>query len=530
MRSIAVRAPRSPNPATRSILICCAAWRSRDRTRSGPWTSPTSRWRTASSISPWCWTGRHVVFCRGGCRSRWRPLSASRPWRMRWLVMAGRKSSTPTRDRSSRALRSPVCLPATASPSAWTAKGPGGTTYSLSGCGKASNTRRSICELTKPSPRREIQSAGISTFTTDDDRIRALTTAPRIKPTSIFHRSARRPNPGRGSTYRRGIFVQTTGTSSHFGHGLCFFLIPETPESALDRACEIARREFAVGEKEENDDRDLRDHEAGGRQVEHCHVTVAVQLQHADGHREVRLRIEEYQPEDEFLPDGDEVERKAHHDSRHRQRQDHFPEHLKVGRSFEEGRLFDLQRDGRHEAAQNEDLGWHSISGVDDDKADPGVEKAQGSERVIERDQHGLLRQHQPGQDDSEDEFLARDVKAGQCKGRHQRRDHGQRRAGRRIEEAVREKSAKPKSIPDRDVWRECRLRRQSERPGQEGVIGLYRGYDDEDDRTEPNEDQRGEQHQPDELAGDKAPLTHHECDIRHRRPPSSASSSRKWP
>src|SRR3984893_9710387 len=47
------------------------------------------------------------------------------------------------------------------------------------------------------------------------DRIRALTTAPRIKPTSIFLRSARRPNLGRDSTYRRGIFVRTTGTSSH---------------------------------------------------------------------------------------------------------------------------------------------------------------------------------------------------------------------------------------------------------------------------------------------------------------------------
>jgi len=47
-------------------------------------------------------------------------------------------------------------------------------------------------------------------------RIRALTTAPRIKPTSIFLRSARRPNPGRRSTYRRGIVVQTTGTGS--GH------------------------------------------------------------------------------------------------------------------------------------------------------------------------------------------------------------------------------------------------------------------------------------------------------------------------
>jgi hypothetical protein len=41
-----------------------------------------------------------------------------------------------------------------------------------------------------------------------------LTSAPRIKPTSIFRRSARRPNPGRGSTYRRGESVQTTGTSS----------------------------------------------------------------------------------------------------------------------------------------------------------------------------------------------------------------------------------------------------------------------------------------------------------------------------
>src|SRR5262249_6337441 len=87
-------------------------------------------------------------------------------------------------------------------------------TSSSSGYGAASNTRRSICDPTKPSARREARLVGISTFTTDDDLIRALTTAPRIKPTSIFLRSARRPNPGTGSTYRRGIFVQTTGTSS----------------------------------------------------------------------------------------------------------------------------------------------------------------------------------------------------------------------------------------------------------------------------------------------------------------------------
>src|SRR6201981_1948412 len=128
--------------------------------------------------------------------------------------MVGQKSSTPTRAHNSLARRSPACLPATTLPSAWMAKAPGGTTCSLSGCGAASNTRRAICEPTKLSPRHEIRSAGILTFITDDDRIRALTTAPRIKPTSIFLRSARRPNPGRGFTYRRGIAVQTTGTSS----------------------------------------------------------------------------------------------------------------------------------------------------------------------------------------------------------------------------------------------------------------------------------------------------------------------------
>ena len=41
--------------------------------------------------------------------------------------------------------------PTTASPSAWTAKAPGGTTCSSSGCGAASNTRRCICGPTTAS-------------------------------------------------------------------------------------------------------------------------------------------------------------------------------------------------------------------------------------------------------------------------------------------------------------------------------------------------------------------------------------------
>jgi putative transposase len=99
------------------------------------------------------------------------------------------------RARSSLARPSPACSPTTASPSAWMAKEHGETTCSLRGYGRASNTRRSICERTKLSVRQEARSVGISTFTMAAVRIRVLTIAPRIKPTSIFRRSARRPNP-----------------------------------------------------------------------------------------------------------------------------------------------------------------------------------------------------------------------------------------------------------------------------------------------------------------------------------------------
>ena len=101
-----------------------------------------------------------------------------------------------------------------ASPSAWTAKGLGGTMCSSNGYGAASNMRRSICEPTKPSARRELRLAGISTSTTADVHIRVLTAAPRIKPTSTRCHSAWQPKPGRASTYRREDFVQTSGTCS----------------------------------------------------------------------------------------------------------------------------------------------------------------------------------------------------------------------------------------------------------------------------------------------------------------------------
>ena len=99
---------------------------------------------------------------------------------------------------------------------------------SLSGCGVASNTRRSICEPTKPSARREARLVGISTSTMADDRIRALTTAPRIKPTSIFLRSARRPNPAEAPLIDAEFLFRQPGPVQ--GTGSC-----GTPNRAIPR-------------------------------------------------------------------------------------------------------------------------------------------------------------------------------------------------------------------------------------------------------------------------------------------------------
>src|SRR5665648_372082 len=102
-------------------------------------------------------------------------------------------------------------------PSAWTARAPGGTTSSSSGCGAASNTRRFISRPTTASARPAPQSVATWTSTTAADRIRALTEPHPIKPTSPRCQSAWQPNPGRRSPYRCGNSVQITGPAPNKG-------------------------------------------------------------------------------------------------------------------------------------------------------------------------------------------------------------------------------------------------------------------------------------------------------------------------
>src|SRR5215475_8281219 len=94
------------------------------------------------------------------------------------------------------------------------ARGLGETTCLLSVCGEASNTRRCICELTRASVKPAAPLDAISTSTMASVPIRALTALRRTRLTSPSCPSAWQPNPGRGSTYRRGNSVQRIETTA----------------------------------------------------------------------------------------------------------------------------------------------------------------------------------------------------------------------------------------------------------------------------------------------------------------------------
>src|SRR5260221_12565080 len=90
--------------------------------------------------------------------------------------------------------------------------------------------------------------------------------------------------------------------------------------STLDGADKVPARELAVAQGEKDHDRDLRDYETSSRKVKHRDIAIAVQLQHTDSKREIRLVVEEDQPKHEFLPDRDKVEGRADDVSMHEYR------------------------------------------------------------------------------------------------------------------------------------------------------------------------------------------------------------------
>src|ERR1700730_8950054 len=127
------------------------------------------------------WVSRAVLAWRLSTRSV--RSSVLRRSRKRSCYTAAPRSSTPTRAANSPATTSPAPWSATGSPSAWTARAATWTTSSSSGCGAASNMRRSTSTPMPASPRRRPASAPGSASITRSASTRAWPIARRARPT-----------------------------------------------------------------------------------------------------------------------------------------------------------------------------------------------------------------------------------------------------------------------------------------------------------------------------------------------------------
>src|SRR5699024_9793661 len=134
----------------------------------------------------------------------------------------------------------------------------------------------------------------------------------------------------------RGFSWDTTGCG--VGDGRC---APGMMRSALDRAVLDALEEELLEDREEHDDRDQRDHGAGG---DHARVRAEVrgQVLHADGEGALRRVGQDHERPQEVVPAADD--REDRHDARHapHARPDDGAQHLPGARAVEHGRLEQL--------------------------------------------------------------------------------------------------------------------------------------------------------------------------------------------
>ena len=112
--------------------------------RSGRPTSPTSRYRKDSSTWWRSWICFPETCSAGSSPTALTRSSVSMPWRWRWNVAAGQRSSTPTRVVSSPLVTSWPGCKLRRSRSAGQAGSAATTTSWWKGCGAPSNMRRSI--------------------------------------------------------------------------------------------------------------------------------------------------------------------------------------------------------------------------------------------------------------------------------------------------------------------------------------------------------------------------------------------------
>ena len=140
-------------------------------------------------------------------------------------------------------------------------------------------------------------------------------------------------------------------------------------------------------------------------------------------------------------------------DGRAGHRNDHVPEQTQVVAAIEPGGLDHLARQAAEGLAEEKGAEGDCRPRQDDALVgvDPALAEDIGEGDVVRQDRH-LLRHHQAGQDDEEDDVFAREAQEDECVGSTDGVDHFDRRAGDHDDQAVDVEASERRRMPGVDV------------------------------------------------------------------------------
>lgn len=183
--------------------------------------------------------------------------------------------------------------------------------------------------------------------------------------------------------------------------------------------------------------------------------------------------MEEYQGEEEVVPDGYSVIDGDQGNSRGNHRHHHTAVDGKVIASVDFGSILKFQRDSLHEPCQDEDGGGESHRHEDEYDRKWFVDKPQGFDQEEERDDRSLQGKHDSTQEEHVDQRVEPVGVPAYTVGSHGTKEEYKGHAGGGHQQAVGEVPGKALVYPYRLVGGETELLREGERCGENCTVVL---------------------------------------------------------
>src|SRR6202030_4081737 len=105
-----------------------------------------------------------------------------------------------------------------------------------------------------------------------------------------------------------------------------------------------------------------------------------------------------------------------------------MPEHARIRATVDTGGVLEFFRDIADETSEHQNFQGHAESRVNHDQAEASINQPLGTEKIEERNDHGLLRQHDWSKQEHQNEDSSSDWKSAESVGRNQGQQNCQHR------------------------------------------------------------------------------------------------------